>query len=84
MGPRRVARPDELPSLGILGLRLRDAREAVAEHRHGPVGSEAARRSRRMMLEALEEYIRALETMHLPVPYALRDELRLHQQLFAG
>ena len=38
--------------------------------------------SRRMMLQALEDYIGALEALRLPVPYALRDELRLHQQLF--
>jgi hypothetical protein len=35
-----------------------------------------------MMLQALEAYIGALESLRLPVPYALRDELRLHQQLF--
>ena len=27
-------------------------------------------------------YIGALESLRLPVPYALRDELRLHQQIF--
>jgi hypothetical protein len=68
--------------LGILAVRLREAREAVSEHRGGPVGSEAALGSRRMMLRALEDYIGALESRRLPVPYALRDELRLHQQLF--
>lgn len=72
---------EKLP-LGMLALRLREAREAVAEHRHGPVGSEAAVGSRRVMLHALEDYIGALESLRLPVPYALRDELRLHQQLF--
>ena len=77
--------PDEQPgpaTLGILASRLREARTAVAEHRHGPVGSDAAAGSRRVMLRALEDYIGALETLRLPVPYALRDELRLHQQLF--
>ena len=68
--------------LHVLAQRLRVAREAVAEHRHGPVGSEAAAISRRAMLQALEDYIGALEGLRLPVPYALRDELRLHQQLF--
>ena len=68
--------------LRVLAIRLREARDAVAQHRHGPVGSEAAVGSRRMMLQALEDYIGALETLRLPVPYALRDELRLHQQLF--
>ncbi len=68
--------------LHVLAQRLRVARDAVAEHRHGPVGSEAAAISRRAMLQALEDYIGALEGLRLPVPYALRDELRLHQQLF--
>ncbi len=70
--------------LGALSERLRDARDAVAEHRHAPVGSESAVSSRRTMLSALEDYIGALESMRLPVPYALRDELRLHRQLFGG
>ena len=81
MRPRRSFDSDPEP-LGVLGARLREARDAVSEHRHGPVGSEAAVASRRMMLQALEDYIGALEALRLPVPYALRDELRLHQQLF--
>jgi hypothetical protein len=56
----------------------------VAGHRHAPVGSEAATSSRRLMLSALEDYIGALEAMRLPVPYALRDELRLHRDLFGS
>jgi hypothetical protein len=77
----RVSGSAPLP-LNLLASQLREAREAVAEHRHGPVGSEAAVGSRRRMLQALEDYIGALEARRLPVPYALRDELRLHQQLF--
>jgi hypothetical protein len=72
------------PQLETLAARLRSARAAVAEHRHGPVGSQAVVGSRRAMLGALEDYIEALESLRLPVPYALRDELRLHQQLFTG
>jgi len=68
--------------LDVLAVRLRDARDAVAEHRHAPVGSEAAVSSRRTMLSALEDYVDALEARNLPVPHALRDELRLHRQLF--
>jgi hypothetical protein len=81
MSSHRFA-PSEPAPLHVLASRLREAREAVAEHRHGPVGSEAALGSRRMMLQALEAYIGALESLRLPVPYALRDELRLHQQIF--
>ena len=88
-------RPEPAPSMRAGGLhavdpatlvtlagKLREARTAVARHRHGPVGSDAASSSRRIMLRALEDYIGALETLRLPVPYALRDELRLHQRLF--
>ncbi|MGN6575417.1 MAG: hypothetical protein ACTHKG_07000 [Nocardioides sp.] len=70
--------------LGVLASRLRDARSAVAENRHAPVGSPAAVLSRRAMLTALEDYIGALEAQRLPVPYALRDELRLHRELFGS
>jgi len=81
MRPHRPAGAGPEP-LNVLAVRLREAREFVAQHRHGPVGSEAAAGSRRMMLQALEDYIGALEARRLPVPYALRTELRLHQQLF--
>lgn len=76
--------PPPCPSvpLGALGKRLRDARAAVDEHRAGHAGSVEALCARRSMLEALEDYIGALEARRLPVPYVLRDELRLHQQLF--
>lgn len=74
--------PSVQHDLEVLAVRLREARSAVAEHRHGPVGSDAASSSRRTMLRALEDYIHALESLRLPVPYALRDELRLHQRLF--
>ena len=78
--PRR--QDQRAPDLDGLRRRLGEARTAVASHRGGPVGSEAARASRREMLGALEAYIGELERRRLPVPYALRDELRLHRQIF--
>jgi hypothetical protein len=37
--------------------------------------------ARAAMLSALEAYTAALGVRRLPVPYALRDELRLHQRV---
>ncbi|MGH3509141.1 MAG: hypothetical protein ACRDPI_02795 [Nocardioidaceae bacterium] len=65
------------PSLDILGKRLRDARAAVDRHRQGPVGTTHIVGARQRLLGAMEEYIAALEARGLPVPYQLRDELRL-------
>ena len=68
--------------LAVLGRRLRDARIAVGEHRQGPAGSVEVLRARESLLDALDDYITALEAHGVPVPYLLRDELRLHRQLF--
>jgi hypothetical protein len=67
--------------LDVLSRSVRDARAAVHQHRHGPVTAELAN-ARRDLVHALQEYTAALEDRHLPVPYALRSELRLHRQLF--
>lgn len=56
-----------------------DARRAIADHRGGSPHEGVAARSR--MLSALETYTTALESQHLPVPYALRDELRIYRRL---
>lgn len=68
---------NEKPSLDALGRRLRDARAAVDRHRQGPVGTIHIVGARQRLLGVLEDYIAALETRQLPVPYQLRDELRL-------
>jgi hypothetical protein len=68
--------------LGVLGQRVRDARAAVHEHRHGPVGSVELADARRDLLRALQEYTAALEQEGLPVPRTIRMELRLHGRLF--
>ena len=67
--------------LGVLSRSVRDARAAVHQHRHEQVSAELAN-ARRELVQALEAYTSALEDRHLPVPYALRAELRLHSQLF--
>jgi hypothetical protein len=68
------------PGTDVTPTRLRDAvltaRAALAQERH------LRRRpgeltARAVLLEALEEYVRSLEDRGHPIPYALRDELRL-------
>lgn len=79
----RYVDPIDPGTLEILSRRLRAAREAVAEERLAGTGRpDLLIHARRLMLHALEDYIGALESHALPVPYALRDELRLHRQLF--
>jgi hypothetical protein len=68
--------------LHVLSRRVREARAAVHRHRFGPVASAELAEARRDLMLALEEYTNALEQRCLPVPYALRTELRLHRQLF--
>lgn len=67
--------------LDVLSASVRDARAAVHLHRHGPVSAELTN-ARRDLVHALQEYTSALEDRHLPVPYALRAELRLQRRLF--
>lgn len=80
---RPSCEPIDPGTLTILARRLQSAREAVAEERLSGNGRpDLLIQARRTMLRALEDYIHALESHALPVPYALRDELRLHRQLF--
>lgn len=54
------------------------ARRAVTRQRHLPVrGSFAAARGE--LLSALEAYVASLAAQGRPIPYALRDELRLNR-----
>src|SRR6476660_3773399 len=54
------------------------ARAALAHERHQH-RRPAERTARAVLLEALEEYVRSLEERSHPIPYALRDELRLQR-----
>lgn len=80
VGPSGTA-PSRRPPLDVLSRSVRDARAAVHQHRHGPVSAELTN-ARRELVHALQEYTSALEARHLPVPYALRAELRLQRRLF--
>ncbi len=67
-------------SLAVLLQDLRDARADLARARRTPgnaPGSGNAARAR--VIAALEAYAAALEVRRLPVPYALRDELRIRK-----
>jgi len=66
----------------VLGLHVQDARAVVRQRRHPPVVPANLAEARRALIAALEEYTGALEQRHLPVPHALRTELRMHRQLF--
>ena len=52
------------------------ARTLVALERHSPVGSSLAT-ARAELLVALEAYVLSLTAHGRPIPYALRDELRI-------
>ncbi len=70
--------------LSELWRRLQLARRAVADERHTGRTQQDVLEARQAVLTALEAYAKALESRRLPVPYALRDELRLHRTLFGG
>ena len=54
------------------------ARAALEHERHLP-RRPAEPIARTALLEALEAYVRSLEVRRHPIPYALRDELRLQR-----
>ena len=56
---------------------LQSARAALAEQRNLPTVPGRLEVAREATLAALEDYVDALERNSLPIPYALRDELRL-------
>lgn len=57
------------------------ARAALAAERSRPNGWTAATDARADLLRALETYAATLLARHRPIPYALRDEIRLRQRL---
>ncbi len=74
--------PSRQPSLTALGRTVRDARAEVHRRRHGTVAPQQLTDARRALITALEAYTVALEKQRLPVPSALRSELRMHRDLF--
>ena len=73
--PRR-----EVP-LDVLRDRVRQARDEVATRRQEPGRRDALGQAHLELRRALEALVVELEERHLPVPYALHAELRLHQDI---
>jgi len=74
----RSPAPDRSLSARELWEAVLSARAAWAHERHLPQrGLEP--NARLVLLDALEAYVRSLDERRRPVPYALRDELRLQR-----
>ena len=73
-GPRALDPEEPL----LLWNRLVQARNALAQQRHLTV-TRSETNARGEFLSALEAYVASLVSRGRPVPYALRDELRLHR-----
>ncbi|MEO5665601.1 MAG: hypothetical protein ABIR39_20225 [Nocardioides sp.] len=67
--------PADVPLHTLLNQVIR-ARSELARERHANHGPAALDSARAQMVRSLEAYTGALTNRHLPVPYALRDELR--------
>ena len=72
------ADPGSFPSPALLWNAVLSARDALAHerHQHHRPSEPTARVA---LLEALEAYVRSLDERGHPVPYALRDDLRLQR-----
>lgn len=68
--------------LDELSQRVRQSRAAVHLMRQQRVAPEAMINARRALLQALDDYVAALERRKLPVPPALKSELDIHRALF--
>ena len=76
-----TSRPETHRPLDLLWSELVSARDAVAEARQGPQGlSNMTELARRHLVMALEAYTSELQAQTLPVPYRLRDDLRLQRR----
>lgn len=62
----------------ILWTEVVRAREALALQRQQPQGPSVPE-ARIELLYALEAYVESLEHLGRPIPYAIRDELRIQQ-----
>lgn len=71
------------PSLDLRHLmaELNAARALAARGREGRAESPEAQHARRILLDAAHAYVEALESLNLPVPRQVRDEIRLYQRL---
>lgn len=75
--------PTDLPLHTLLN-RVIGARAELARQRHANLGPVAMDAARAKVVLSLEAYTGALTALHLPVPYALRDELRTQRGASRG
>jgi hypothetical protein len=73
-----TADPGSFPSPARLWNAVLSARDALAHERH-QYRRPSEPTARVALLEALEAYVRSLDERGHPVPYALRDDLRLQR-----
>ena len=67
--------------LDALWEELVSARAAVVEARQGPQGAASmTEAARQRLIAALEAYTAELQAHNLPIPYRLRDDLRLQRR----
>ena len=85
MPPPNAAHPAfGLDPLSSLIQEVISARAAMTAARRAPLGSSnVVKQTRTRLLDALEAYTAELDARHLPVPYAIRDDLRI-QRLALG
>jgi hypothetical protein len=74
----------EVPDLAGLLVRLVDARTHMERVRRPPSERQETALARHKLIDALEAYTAGLTTLHAPVPYRLRDELRLNRAVDTG
>ena len=86
MPPRTVAHPSVGSDL-LLALfqEVTSARAAMVVARRAPLGPPSVvERTRTRLLLALEVYTAELTARHLPVPYGIRDDLRIQRRTVGG
>ena len=82
MPPTSAAHPSfGSETLVELFQEVSSAREAMVVARRAPLGTPGVvEGSRTRLLRALEAYAAELEARHLPVPYGIRDDLRIQRR----
>jgi len=75
--PVPPAAPGRTDEPAILWRRVLKARTAASEQRHLPIRASSIARAE--LLSALEAYAASLTNHGRPIPYALRDELRIRR-----
>lgn len=76
-----ASRPSPHRPLDVLWEELVSARAAVVEARQGPQGSSnMTEATRHHLITALEAYTSELQAQDLPIPYRLRDDLRVQRR----